>query len=81
MSLRLLKRNWAAVAQPIDTYFVQDQVSDTEGPHAQEVSRREFADWASANLDAPIEYDAGMAALFLRLDVLTAQGVVIGVPA
>jgi hypothetical protein len=81
MSMRLLKKNWAAVAQPIETYFVQDQVSADEGPHAQEVAREEFVNWASANLDAPIEYDAGMAALFLRLDVLTAQGCVIGVPA
>ena len=62
------------------TYFLQDQVSDKEGPHAEEVSREEWMGWAAVNLEAPIEFLDGDEAIYLRLDVMTAQGMMIGTP-
>lgn len=69
-----------AMAQPVELYFVQDQVCSNEGPHADEVTRAEFYLWASANLVAGIEYCPQMQALFLRLDELTLAGLKVDTP-
>lgn len=81
MALTILReKNWAATARPIAAYFVQDIVAENEGPHANEVSREEFVQWASANLTADISYDDDMHALFLCLDGLTSVGERVNAP-
>lgn len=70
-----LGKNWAATCRPIAHYFVQDIVAPDEGPHADEVKRVEFANWAVANPESPITYDEGMNALFLHLDETTGRGI------
>lgn len=58
----------------IVSYFLQDHVAPSEGPMADEVSQREFHEWALVNPLAPIEFDETNQSLYLRLDKITAQG-------